>query len=228
MMKRIVIITGFILVNYFTYSQQTEERKLSSFDKVNVLSEVNVYMNKGTEENVKVSAYGIDLAEVETIINGKTLQIQLTRGVQKNAKIDIYVTYKEVRDLSVAAAGKISVQDTLKGDKVVLNAITNGEIDSELNLKTVDINIGQGGVVRLTGKVGSIDAKLSTGGILSAIDLQSDSTYVKVSSTGNAKVTANSLLDADVKTGGNLTYAGKPSQKNIKKGFGTTVTSIDE
>jgi len=228
MMKKILIITGFIIANYFSYSQQTEERKLTSFDKVNVLSDVNVYMNKGKEEKVNVTAYGIDLKDVETIINGKTLQIQLTRGVQKNARIDIYITYKEVRDLSVAAAGKISVQDTLKGDKVVLNAITNGEIDSELKLKTVDINIGQGGVVRLTGKVGSIDAKLSTGGILSAIDLLSDSTYVKVSSTGNAKVTANSLLDADVKTGGNLTYAGKPVQKNIKKGFGSSVTSIDE
>ena len=228
MMKKILIITGFMLVNYLSYSQQTEERKLTSFDKVNVLSDVNVYMNKGKEEKVNVTAYGIDLKDVETIINGKTLQIQLTRGVQKNARIDIYITYKEVRDLSVAAAGKISVQDTLKGDKVVLNAITNGEIDSELKLKTVDINIGQGGVVRLTGKVGSIDAKLSTGGILSAIDLLSDSTYVKVSSTGNAKVTANSLLDADVKTGGNLTYAGKPVQKNIKKGFGSSVTSIDE
>jgi len=227
-MKQILIITGFIIANYFSYSQQIEERKLTSFDKVNVLSDVNVYMNKGKEEKVNVTAYGIDLKDVETIINGKTLQIQLTRGVQKNARIDIYITYKEVRDLSVAAAGKISVQDTLKGDKVVLNAITNGEIDSELKLKTVDINIGQGGVVRLTGKVGSIDAKLSTGGILSAIDLLSDSTYVKVSSTGNAKVTANSLLDADVKTGGNLTYAGKPVQKNIKKGFGSSVTSIDE
>lgn len=228
MMKRILIITGFIIANYFSYSQQTEERKLTSFDKVNVLSEVNVFMNKGTEEKVKVSVYGIDITDVETIINGKTLQIQLTRGVQKNARIDIYVTYKEIRDLSVAAAGKISVQDTLKGDKVVLNAITNGEIDSELKLNTVDINIGQGGVVRLTGKVGSIDANLTTGGILSAIDLQSDSTYVKASSTGNAKVTANSLIDADIRTGGNLTYAGKPVQKNIKKGFGSSVTSIDE
>jgi len=227
-MKQILIITGFIIANYFSYSQQIEERKLTSFDKVNVLSDVNVYMSKGSEEKVKVSAYGIDLSDVETIINGKTLQIQLTKGVQKNARIDIYITYKEVRDLSVAAAGKISIQDTLMGDKVVLNAITNGEIDSELKLKTVDINIGQGGVVRLTGKVGSIDAKLTTGGILSAINLQSDSTYVKVSSTGNAKVTANSLIDADIRTGGNLTYAGKPGQKNIKKGFGTSVTSIDE
>jgi len=229
MMKKVIVIIGFFVTSHLSvYSQQSEDRKLSSFDKVSVLSEVNVYMTKGVSESVKINASGIGLNDVQTIVNGKTLQIELSRSFQKGAKVEIYLTYKEVREINVASAGKVSVQDTLVGDKVVLNVITSGELDSELKLRTIDVKVGQSGIIRLKGKVGSMDAKVTTGGILSAFDLLSDSTYVKVSSTGTAKVFVNSLLDADLKTGGNLSYTGKPKQKVIKTGIGTTITSVDE
>ncbi len=229
MMKKVIVIIGFFITSHLSaYSQQSEDRKLSSFDKVSVLSEVNVYMTKGVAESVKINASGIGLNDVQTIVNGKTLQIELSRSFQKGTKVEIYLTYKEVREINVASAGKVSVQDTLVGDKVVLNVITSGELDSELKLKTIDVKVGQSGIIRLKGKVGSMDAKVTTGGILSAFDLLSDSTYVKVSSTGIAKVFVNSLLDADLKTGGNLSYTGKPKQKVIKTGIGTTITSVDE
>jgi len=228
-MKKVVLIIGLIVTCYYSlYSQQSEERKLSPFDKVSVSSEVNVFMTRGKEEGVKINASGISLSEVQTLVNGKTLEIELSRSFQKGMKVDIYLTYKDIREINVAAAGKVSIQDTLVGDKVVLNVITSGELDSELNFKTIDVKVGQSGIIRLKGKVGSMEAKVTTGGILSAFDLQSDTTFVKVSSTGTAKVFTNNLLDADLKTGGNLSYTGKPKQKVIKTGIRTTVTAVDE
>ena len=217
-----------MICSYFNViSQTTEERKLKPFDKLKISSEVKVFLTKGAEEMVKIVATGIELSEIETSVIGKTLTIELSRGIHMGVSIEIFVTYKQIRDISVSSSGKLSVQTPLVGDKVLIDASSNGEIDAELNLNTVDLNIGQGGVIRLTGKTGSIDAKVSTKGILSAIDLKSDSTYVQVGTLGIAKVSASYILESNVSMGGTLTYSGNPKVKNIKTGIGATVNAIE-
>ncbi len=227
-MKKIGILLSFIALSILSVnSQNTEERKVSSFDKLKVSSELKVYLTKGVEEKVKVVASGIDIKDVLTEVIGKTLEIELSRGIFLNANIEVYITYKEIRDINVGASGRVSVQEPLTGDKVILNANTNGELTADLNLRTVDVKVGQGATVRLNGKTGSIDARINTGGILAAIDLQADSIYVRVGSAGTAKVRASYLLDANVRTGGTLTYTGKPINKTISTGIGATINEVE-
>jgi hypothetical protein len=226
-MKKIVV-AGLLIISYLASTgQTTEERSLLSFDKLKVSCEVKVFMTKGSEEKMKIVVNGIELSDVLTTVNGKTLEIELSRGIHMGASVEIFLTYKEIRDINVGASGRVSLQNSINGDKVVLDANTNGEIVAELNLKTVDVKVGQGATVRLSGKTGSIDASINTKGILSALDIESDSTYVRVGSAGIAKVKAIYLLDANVRTGGTLTYTGKPKETKIKTGIGTTVNALE-
>lgn len=226
-MRKIILFSLFVASSFKLVAQVTEERTLQPFDKLKIESDVKVFLTKGTEEKVKIVVSGIELSEVETTVKGKTLHIELSRGVHLDISVELYITYKEIRDINVNASGRLSVQNPLSGDKVVLIASTNAQIDTELNLKTVDVKVGQGASIRLSGKVGSIDAKVSTRGILSALDVQSDSTYIQVGSAGTAKISAIYLLDAKVGIGGTLTYSGTPKVKNIKTGIGATVNSIE-
>jgi hypothetical protein len=105
---------------------------------------------------------------------------------------------------------------------VVFNA-NNGEIDAKVDLRTLDVSASKGGSVRLNGKLGSYEAKISTAGVLSALDLVADSVFINVNSGGIAKVLAKELLEANVKTGATLTLSGTPNIKRIKTGIGTTV-----
>ncbi|NVO09538.1 MAG: DUF2807 domain-containing protein [Bacteroidales bacterium] len=227
-MKNTVVIFILMIVNFTnSYCQTTQERNLSAFDKLKVESEVRVFLIKGNEEKVKIVASGIELSDIEITVNGKTLEVGLSRGIHIDASVELYITYKEVREINVGASGSVSLQNPLIGDKVVLNANTNGQLQAELSLKTVDIKVGQGASMRLSGKTGSMEAKISTGGILSALDAQSDSTYIRVGSAGTAKVNVTQLLDANVRTGGTLIYSGAPKQNKIKTGFGATVNILE-
>lgn len=226
-MKRLLAICAAILFGASVYAQSNEERKLQPFDKLDVAGDVKVFLTKGTEEKAKVIASGIELSDVIVTVNGKTLRIELSRGIHKDASVEVWVTYKEMRDITVSSSGRLSLQNALEGDKVVLNANTNGVIDAELKLTTVDVTVNNGGTIRLNGKTGSVDAKVSTKGILSALELKSDSTYVQVGTAGTAKVFAANLLDANVKLGATLTYSGSPKQKSIKSGIGTTVNEVE-
>jgi hypothetical protein len=227
MKKSLSILSLVLVASLFAFGQKTEERVLNPFDKLKVSSEVKVFLSKGNEDKVKIVASGIDPSEVETTINGKTLQIALKRGIYIEVNVEIFLTYKEIREITVGSSGRVSVQNPLAGDKMVLTANTNGELDAELMLKTADIRVGQGAVIRLKGKIGSIDAKVSTGGILTALDIQSDSTYVRVNSAGTAKVNALFLLDANVRTGGTLTYSGSPKTCTINSGLGASVNVLE-
>lgn len=226
-MKKIALLNYLILfIALPLLSQTTEERSVGAFDKLKVSNELKVYLTKGNEEKVKVIVSGIDINDVHTVVNQKTLEIELSRGIFLDVNIEVYITYKELREIIVGSSGRVSVQESLVGDKVILNASSGGEITAELNLKTVDVKVGQGASIRLNGKTGSIDAHINTGGILAAIDLLSDSTYVKVGTAGTAKVNAIMLIDANVRTGGTLTFTGNPANKKITKGIGATINEM--
>jgi hypothetical protein len=211
------------LISISAKAQNSEERTLKPFDKVRITNEIRVYLTKGETESARVVASNISLEDIITEVNAKTLEITLKRGVYKDATIEVYLTYKELRDLFVSASGRAGVQSVIIGDKMVFNATTNGQIDAQIDLRTADISAAKGASIRLNGKIGSYEAKIATGAILSAYDVVADSAFVNVNSKGIAKVSANELLEANVRTGSTLTLIGTPKDKRIKTGVGATI-----
>jgi len=211
------------LISLSAKAQNSVERTLKPFDKVRITNEIRVYLTKGETESARIEASNISLEDIITEVNAKTLEITLIRGVYKDATIEVYLTYKELRDLFVSASGRAGVQSVITGDKVVFNATTNGQIDAQIDLRTADISAAKGASIRLNGKIGSYEAKIATGAILSAYDVVADSAFVNVNSKGIAKVSANELLEANVRTGSTLTLIGTPKDKRIKTGVGATI-----
>lgn len=211
-----------ILFSHLTYSQNNKEIDLTHFDKLRVTNQINVYLTKGDIERAKIISKGISIDDVILDVEGKTLEISLKRGVYKDISVEVYLTYQELRDVFVTGSGKASFQDALTGDKVVLNA-SNGQIDANVNLRTLDVSTSKAGSIRLNGKLGSYEAEVSTGAVLSALELKADSVFVKVTTKGIAKVFAKELLDANVKSGASLTISGDPNKKLIKKGLAVTI-----
>ncbi len=212
-----------LLIPYPLLSNNVQERNLPQFDKLKVTNEIVVYLQKGEKEVARVDARGIALDNIITEVKGKILEITLARGVYRDARVEVHLTYTQIKEISVSGSGTVSLQNTIVGDKLTLYATTNGVIDADVELSSLDITARKAATVMLRGTVGNIDATVSTGASLSSFKLQSDSTFVRVTSKGIAKVTSSALLDATVRSGGSLTYIGNPPSKTIKSGFGTTV-----
>jgi hypothetical protein len=222
-MKKYLFILVGLALSVFASAQNTESRDITPFDKVKVIGEIKVYLQHDSVEHISVKTYDMPTSDIHTEVKGKTLEVALKANIYKSVKADIYVYYRELRDISLSAAASVSLNDTLTGDKVVINANTSSEFDGGLNVETADIVVGQGSTVRIRGAVKNYEAKVNTGGILSALDLVSDSTFVTVSTGAIAKVNASQLIDAKVRTGGSLTYTGNPKQKKINTLMGATI-----
>ncbi|HPD95651.1 MAG TPA: head GIN domain-containing protein [Tenuifilaceae bacterium] len=216
------LIVGVVLSSA-VYAQNTDERTLTPFDELKVYGEVKVYLEKGEAEHAKVITEDIPVKDIITEIDGKTLIVKLKSNIYKNVRAEVYVTYRELREVSTSAAASISLNSTLNADKITLDINTSSEFVGEISANTGTFTVGQGATLRLNGNVKNYEAKVNTGGILSALDCKSDSTFVTVSSGGIAKVFASKLLDAKVRTGGSLTITGKPEQKKVKTFLGANV-----
>lgn len=205
------------------FAQSDREEKLTPFDKVKIVGDVKVYLEKGVEESIKVTTEGISASEVITEVREKTLVIKLLKGFCSNVKVNVWVTYRELRTVKTSAAACVSLNGVWKVDKAVLNINTSSEFVGSIDANTADIKVGQGANLRIDGKVKNYEAVISSGATFSALELKSDSTFVKVRSGAVAKVFASKLIDAKVHTGGSLTYNGNPEQKSISTLLGATV-----
>lgn len=218
----LVSLLTFFLFN--SYSQEhSYEIDLPQFENITVTNGISVFPAKGDSLKARVTASGIDADNIIIRVKGKTLNIGLTRGVHRDYSVKIYLTYANVREIDVNSSSRVSLQDTIRGDKLNLVAGLNAQIDANVVLKTIDISASGGGSIRLGGKVTTLEAKLRTGGILSASEMVSDSVFLAVTSRAVAKVNAVELIDADVKSGGSLTISSKTKEKRIQTGIGATI-----
>jgi len=222
-MKRLLTITFGILFAGVTVAQNVEQRELPFFDKIKVSGQIKVFIEKGDKELATIKANEILVSDIIVEVVGKTLEIKLKKDSKKQAKAEVLVKYRELRDISVAAAAYVSMNDTLKVDKLVLNVITTSEFDSDIIANTIDVKVGQGSSVRLRGTVQNYEATVNTKGVLSALELKADSAFVTVGTGAIAKIFAKEFIEANVRPAGNLTYSGEPKQKNIKTSVGSTV-----
>ncbi len=216
------LVLFLIACSITTYSQKVHEKELEHFDKIRITNQVKVFLSPGEKESIRIQATGIDFNDIIAEVTGKTLEIGFKRGVHKDAEVDIYLTYTNLRDIHVSASGRASFQKPLTGEKIVFRAHTSGEIDATVNLTTFDVVASKGGIVHLKGKAQSYEAKISLGATLSALDLEVDTAYLKIGSKGVGKVNATKLVDASVRSGATLTLTGNPKRK-IKTGLGATI-----
>jgi len=222
-MKKIIVALGISLVSVIGYAQQTAVYSLNDFDKLRVWGEFKVFLVKGDSLSAKVETQGIPASDISVKVSANTLELMLKGKLYDRVIANVYITYKELSSIAVSAAASVSLQDTLRATNVSIKVNTSSELDGVLVAETADLTVGQGSTVRLRGKVNSYEASVNTGGILSAIDLISTKTFVKVSTGASAKVHASELIDANVRTGGSLTYTGNPEQKKIKTLVGATI-----
>ncbi|MEY1639954.1 head GIN domain-containing protein [Tenuifilum osseticum] len=222
-MKKIFLALSVLLVSAIGYAQQTAVYSLKEFNKLRVWGEFKVFLVKGDSLNAKVETQGIPASDIALDVNGNTLEVKLKGKLYDRVNATVYLTYRELREISVSAAAAVSLQDTLKATNISININTSSEFDGAVLAETADLTVGQGSILRIRGSVSSYEAKVNTGGVLTAIDLIALKTYVKVNTGASAKVYASKVLEANVSTGGSLTYTGSPEQKKIKTLVGATI-----
>lgn len=221
----IVFLFGWLFAN----AQKTETREITSFDKIEVTGNIMVEMKLGETESLQIKTINVDPSEVVTEVNKKLLSISMKSNLfDDKAKVTIYITFKEIREITSNASAEIKIQDEIEGDKIFANATAGGRIVMKVKLNAIELKSYQGAHIDVSGSCKTQESFISTGGVLSASNFECDEVFIKMNAKAQAEIIANKKIEANIKSGASLSYFGKPDIENIKTSLGGDVTKWDE
>lgn len=188
----------------------TKERKAAYFNAVHVSSGIDVYLTQGEKESITVEADNNLHEYIETEIKDNTLKVYSQANIRSAKATIVYVTIKEVEELTASSAGDLFGENTIKTKTLYLSASSAGDITLKVETENLKCRLSSSGDITLTGVANELEADLSSAGDLKAFDLETKIADVSASSAGNARITVTENLRARASSSGDIYYMGNP------------------
>ncbi|MCB0491060.1 MAG: DUF2807 domain-containing protein [Cyclobacteriaceae bacterium] len=126
---------------------QSEEKPLDTFDRIVASQYVNVILEKGEKESIRMEYSGIDPEVVNVKVRRKKLHIYLddaklvgkqdkyyyngdkyTRSRYRGSSITAYITYRELRGLEIRGEEELVCNGAINADKFKLKVYGESEV----------------------------------------------------------------------------------------------------
>ena len=191
---------------------QTE--KIVAFNSLKITGNFNVVLTEGKSGSLKIVAPDKDAMSSVVIKSAVILTISMKDGAKE--AVTLYITVKDLLQLSVNVDGSLSCTNTLDEDNLTLNVDGNATVSLALDLKMLTCNLNSGKSIVLKGKAKSCIFKDSGEGNVDASELKTDNMTLEDHSDGDLKIFAHPELHAKVSGSGKLTYYGNPRIKTFR------------
>ena len=195
-----------------------EQRTVTSFKKVEVRGNIDVYLVQGEIKPVEIEGDENLIQYVELEQTGNKLVIKSKQGynLDPSGDMKIYVTAPEFENIEVSGACNIYSQAKINNDNNLdLSVSGAGDIKMEVDAPKIDITLTGAGKVNLKGETKSFKLDLSGASTAHCYELLSEDTEVDISGAGSAEVYASVKLDAEVSGAGSIKYKG--NAKDVKQ-----------
>ncbi|NVK84054.1 MAG: DUF2807 domain-containing protein [Cytophagia bacterium] len=220
-MRRISITLILILFTSLAWSQTKETRDVGDFDFIAMNISGKVYISQGNKNEVIVEADDRDMDKIRTEVRGGRLSIS-TRdngrwfkwGDGIEGRVNIYITLKELRGVSVSGSGDVISQNTIKTDDFEASISGSGDIEVELDARAIESRITGSGNIELKGSAQRARLGISGSGKYFAEELKVDDYNVTISGSGRAAINTNGELDVRISGSGSVYYSGNPTGVN--------------
>lgn len=211
-MKKILLfcVSFFTLATILAQNEINEpniqKRTISSFHAIDASAGVEVIITKGDKEELAVSVGDLNyLDQVKTTVSNGVLKItrETDWKMWSNNSIRVYVSYVTLDKIYVSSGSN------LKGTSIQLSTLT--------------VKLNSGGMVKLSGNVGSLDVSVNSGANFRGNDFIATKCTADVNSGGEINITVNKELSANASSGGSIKYKGDASIRNIHTSSGGSV-----
>jgi hypothetical protein len=218
--------TSFLLVNQVQAGRET--RQVSGFHGISVTSGIDLYLTQKNTEEVVVEAKSDDIDKIITEVEGGILKIYIKQKSWMNWNwnsdpLKVYVSFKTLDRLDASAGSDVESESVLKLDKLKLDASSGSDVDLELEANELNVDSSSGSDIKLKGKSVFLDVSASSGSDIDAGNLEAKKCRASTSSGSDIRINVSEELDANANSGGDISYSGNPSRKNIDESSGGDV-----
>jgi hypothetical protein len=205
-----------------------QTRQVSGFHGVSVSTGIDLYLIQKNVEEVVVEADSDDLEKIITKVEGGILKIYIKEKSWFNmnwntAPRKVFVSFKTLDKLEASAGSDVNSQGILRLEKLDVDASSGSDIKLELDVNELSVGSSSGSDISLKGKATNMQANASSGSDINASELQTKKCNASVSSGSDIRVFVTDELDANASSGGEISYSGNPSRKDINESSGGDV-----
>lgn len=202
-----------------------ETRAINDFSKLRISKGINVTLVKGEDPSAEINIVNAPPSDVIIENDQNELVIKMKTRIYQDVSVQVYVTYREIREISLGSGSSVDNQEVLAGKVLILNAGLDSVIDLKVDVTSVEADVSAARIT-LEGYAESLEARATTGGKLQGQNLDVKEAYVTANTGGIVTVKATKLLDAKAGTGGTIEYLEEPEKINTKETFGGKVVKI--
>ena len=208
---------------------ETEIRKVSSFEKLNVSSAITVQVVDGNSTGeIKVNAPKEAMSKIKTKVVNGVLNIYIEgRLTLNNQKIILEFPHQKLRDVSISGASSVTINHKMKIDKFNANVSGASKLKANLLTNDADIEISGSSAVTLTGNVSDLDVEATGASKFDGENLKANTANVEASGASKIKVWAVSNLDVEASGASKVEYINqKGLNPKIQKSGVSKVNAI--
>lgn len=204
----------------------TTTREVKSFTAISISYPVEVTIQQGKAELVKIEAEDNLIPQLSTDVKDGRLYIankvsDWNERVRATKPMHITITVKNLRDLDYSSAGTVRIVK-LETDDLKVNLSGAGELKIEqLKAKTLACSLSGAGSFSATGTADELSLDLSGVGSFDGSSLATVQADVQLSGVGSARLRVKDELTAQVSGLGSVVYYGSPQVHSQVSGLGS-------
>ena len=205
----------------------TEQRNVGAFSRVAIGGPFEVVLRPAAKESVEVRAAAEVLPLVETRVEGsgseRGLRIELRRGTQLPAGTPIVVTvgFVQLESVGLGGNGRLSGSG-LRAPRLAVSLGGNGSVRlAALDVERLDVSLGGSGRFEAEGRAGRLELSIGGSGNVDASRLQVRDARVSIAGSGDARIRADSTLEATIAGSGSVVYDGAAQPRVTVIGSGS-------
>ncbi len=205
----------------------SENRTVATFTGIDLQCSANVYFSQGETQIVKVEADDNIISHITTEVKNDELIVS-TDGKDFNTRhqVNVYVTVKELCLLELTGSGNMTGQTHINCDNMTFHLAGSGDIKADVRTLTIKMKLSGSGNLDVGGTATSTDIRISGSGNVNAKGLQTMSTAVAISGSGQSTINAKDELNVNISGSGDVHYTGDPQKLKTSITGSGNVTKI--
>tara|TARA_R100001015_G_C4612788_1_gene168360 strand:+ start:147 stop:857 length:711 start_codon:yes stop_codon:yes gene_type:complete len=192
----------------------TEELSLDKINELSLASGIEVHIQQAESQSVSFEGPANYLEVLNQNVKNGEWVIKFDRCLKEAQKVKLNISLVDLKGLEINGSGKIIGSNTFMGDDLELEIAGSGDIDLDLDYKSLSNEINGSGTIKLRGKVKSQEIQINGSGDVLAIQLNSDNTEVEINGSGDVEVSTSYSLNVEVNGSGDVKYVGSPKELN--------------
>jgi len=203
------------------------ERKVPSFNAIDVSGAFDVTLAQGTSQSVIIEADDNLMDLIRTEVRGNTLVIETKKPIFHSKSLKVFLTFTDLKSIDIS--GAVDIQSQGKLNLADLSFSGSGASDTKLDLgvQKLSVDCSGGSKLRLSGSAKDVVVDVSGAVDLFAFDMPAETYTISISGAGKAEISVSKSLNVDISGAATVHYKGNP-EKNIQDISGAgTVKKVD-